>query len=177
MQTLKQQKLWALPVASGAYTLPRYETQSNAGITVVANAIRLVIKNTGDVMTERLLNSYVGKYLFVDDAAEAEVRLITSVDIVEGTPNFYYVIIESPFTITNFGDFDLNIVDPTDYEPVYGIFNESATAIYIDKVITPVVPRKFISFENSGPKAPVVVYADGAYTICNAPNIVTAPNA
>ena len=166
MQTLKQQKLWVEVKSSEACTLPRYETQGTVELTVNNTAIRLEIVDVDGVMTEQLLNSFVGKYVFTSDGSTSEVRLITSVDIEAGAPDTCFLIIDTPFETTNPGDFALNIVDPTDYEPVYGVFNSGSSTFTIDGVAY-TNTKQFFTFENTSPKAPVVIYGDATYNISN----------
>ena len=170
MQTLKQGKLWVGVKNNEACTLPRYVTQSTLQFTLNTTAIRLEVLDPDEVMTEQLLNSFVGKYVFAKDNSTSEIRLITSVETAEGTHNTYFIIIDEPFAHPTVGDYALNLADPYDYEPLYGVYNTSSTTMTIDGVAYP-KKKTFMSFENTGPQKPIVVYGDGEYRITNSNNL------
>lgn len=171
MQTLKQQRTWFEKKDAESCTLPRYSTQDTVQVSIIPNTdIRLLLVDPDELINERLLKSFIGKYIFANYSGGGAVRAITSVDTETGTPNSYYVIIESPFPgEVAVGDQPLKLVDTADYEPVYCVA-AAGQVVKIDGVETFPKPSGF-TIENSSPKAPIVLGSDGVYYISNVASV------
>lgn len=146
---------------TGVETLPLHSEFSAVTFAVVANAIRLQV--TG--ITETQLNSLFDCWLLADDGAStSEVRYIQEVELVDGTPDTYFVIIDEPFTVAA-GSYDFKYVDPSNAQR-----NNSVAAIdsnvYVDGVDT-ITAGGSQTFEPDMPFKPIVLYSDTDFKVSN----------
>ena len=150
-----------ISVVSGVQTMPMYEEYTAVTFAVVANRVRLQV--TG--CTETQLRSLVDKYLLADDGAEtSEVRLVNEVQVVDGTPDTYFVIISEPFTVAA-ASYDLLYVDPINSQLTNTVL-AGVEAVYVDGVEA-IAAGQEVTFNPAEPYRPLVLYSDYPYKLSN----------
>lgn len=150
-----------ISVVSGVQTMPMYEEYTAVTFAVVANRVRLQV--TG--CTETQLRSLVDKYLLADDGAEtSEVRLVNEVQVVDGTPDTYFVIISEPFTVAA-ASYDLLYVDPINAQLTNTVL-AGVEAVYVDGVEA-IAAGQEVTFNPAEPYRPLVLYSDYPYKLSN----------
>jgi hypothetical protein len=146
---------------SGVQTLPEYREFATVTFTVVANAVRLQVSGITAIQIKKLLDQYV----LADNGAEtSEVRQVTGYEIVDGTPDTYFITVSEPFTVAA-GAYDLLYVLPEDAE-----FSNTVIAgtedVYIDGEPT-LHAGETITFQPVEPFKPLVLFSDYPYRISN----------
>lgn len=154
-----------IDVPSGVQTLPQYRDESDSGaitFAVVANKIRLQFTGMTDAVWNLLNNS---QYLLADNGAEtSEVRAITYLEKIEGTPDTYFVVIDSPFTVAA-ASYDLFYVEPTDAQFTNTVV-AGTEAVFVDGV-EKIDAGQAVTFNPAQPFRPLVLYSDYPYKLSN----------
>lgn len=146
---------------SGVMTMPEYSEYSAVTFAVVANAVRLQV--TG--ITETQLKALVDKYILADNGAEtSQVRLVNEIQIVDGTPDTYFVVINEPFTVAA-ASYDLLYVDPINAQFVNTVI-AGTEDVYVDGEAV-VLAGEAVTFEPAEPYRPLVLFSDYPYRLSN----------
>lgn len=149
---------------SGVETLPLHTEFSGVTFTVAAGAIRLAVSA---LTTQQLtkLNSAPKLWLLADDGTEgSEVRQIQYAELVDGTPDTYFVVVDEPFTVAA-ATYDFKYVDPSDAQRNNTVIAVGSN-VYVDGVDT-IPAGASQTFEPDMPFKPIVLYSDTDFKVSN----------
>jgi hypothetical protein len=148
---------------TGVETLPLHSEFSGITFTVAASAIRLSVSALTALRAQKLNDGDM--WLLADDGtATSEVRRIMSAEIVDGTPDTYFVTVDEPFTVAP-GAYEFKYVDPSDAQRNNTVIADLSN-VYIDGVDT-IPAGASQTFEPDMPFKPIVLYSDTDYKVSN----------
>ena len=169
MQTLAYKKPYSIPVDNECVTVPYYRVFSTS-VTMVLAANKIRYQLSGITEADfNLLNDSL--YLFIQDQATSqsgEARAITSLEKVEGTPDTFFAIIDTPF-IAGSGTYIVRYVDPQDWEPSISV-EVTVGTIALPGGGNQTVAGNIRTFLASKPQAPIVIelaVTPAAFSISN----------
>lgn len=149
---------------TGVQTIPEYKEYVDATFTTVQAQVRLEVSG----ITEDQLKKLVNLYLLADDGSiNSQVRYIIGVEVVPGTPDTYFVIIDEPFANElGEGDLPLEYVDPNDAQ-LTNTISAGIRAINVDGVANVIKIGESVMFQPCEPFKPLVLLCSDPYRVSN----------